>query len=407
MHFRHCLFCPRELSDREKREHILLNSLGGKATTRTVNCTSCNEIFGRGIDDELSTGVAVIRNYLELPSGDGKPPPTLSINDPTHGPIHLLPGGRPQKKLLDFNVDSAGDEVRINLSAGRLDQLREAIRHAAKKLKLDERVVLQIIMEDGVIDSSIFLDQPLHPISLGSDGSCRSMAKMLLVLLGSRVGSDLVRKFAISKSSAYVLTGGYRENVCLGFQAQALPIRANLEQAFGSFFNALVVRISASGRVYGYFCLYNGPAWVFSLAESASVSPATYCLFNDPQNPKIWSIDDMEASGIPDLFFLEPDSAGIKQVVGDFLFRMTRTHGRAARARAASQIFDEEATRLGLLPDQALSSNQLDGLVSSVSARLVAHHFRIPTSDRFKPDWVAEVEPEEQSNNMPIQPPSR
>jgi hypothetical protein len=265
-----CLFCSRQLSDREKREHILLNSLGGMATTRTVNCTSCNEIFGRGIDDELSTSVAVMRNYLELPSGDGKPPPTLSINDPTHGLIHLLPGGRPQKKLLDFDVDSAGNEVRINLSAGRLDQLREAIGHAAKKLKLDERVVLQIIMEDGVLDRLIFLDQPLHPISFGSDGSCRSMAKMLLVLLGDRLGTAVVRKFAIGQSSAYVLTGAHRENVCLGFQAQALPIGTNLEHAFGSFFNALVVRISTSGRVYGYFCLYNGPAWMFSLAESAS-----------------------------------------------------------------------------------------------------------------------------------------
>jgi hypothetical protein len=93
---------------------------------------------------------------------------------------------------------------------------------------------------------------------------------MLLVPLGSRLGSDVVRKFAVSKSSAYVLTGAHQENVCLGFQAQALPIRADLEQAFGPYFNALIVRISASGRVYGYFSLYNGLAWMFLLAERRS-----------------------------------------------------------------------------------------------------------------------------------------
>jgi hypothetical protein len=278
------------------------------------------------------------------------------------------------------------DEVRINLSANRLNQLREAIRHAAKKLNLDEPLAMQIIMEDGVLDCSLFLDQPLHLLEFGSEGSCRSMAKMLLVLLGSRLESQVVQKFA-SQSSAYVLTGAYRENVCLGFQAQALPIRANLQQAFGSFFNALVVRISTSGRVYGYFCLYNGPAWMFSLAEGASVPPATYCLFNNPQNPKYWSDHDTGASSVPDLFFSEPDSSGIEQVAADFVLRVRQTHGRAARERAASEIVDQETTRLGLLPVQTLSPNELDALVSAVNARLAAHHFRIPTSRRLKPDW--------------------
>jgi hypothetical protein len=92
----------------------------------------------------------------------------------------------------------------------------------------------------------------------------------------------------------------------------------------------------------------------------------------------------MDASSIPDLFFSEQDTSGIEQVVGDFLLRMRRTHGRAARERTASKIFDEEASRLGLLPDQALSSNELDALVSGVSARLTTHHFRMPTSRRLK-----------------------
>lgn len=383
----YCLFCPNQLSDREKQEHILLKSLGGRATTRRVVCTSCNEAFGRSIDDELSTSIAVIRNYLELSSSDGKFPPTLLIDDPKHGRVHLLPGGRPEKKLLDFNVDSVGHEVRINLSAGRLAQLREAIRHAANKLKLDERVVLQIIMEDGVHDNLMFLDPPLHPISFGCDGPCRSMAKMLLVLLASRLGCEVVREFVISQSCAYVLTGANRQSVCLGFQVRPVPIQANLENAFGSFFNALIVRISASGHVYGYFRLYNGLAWMFSLAEGASVRSATYCLFNNPQNPKIWSNDDMGASILPDVFFSEPSSEGIEEAAGDFILRLRKTHGEIARERAVSEIFDEEIARLGLLPDQVLSWSDQEALIGDVSARLAAHHLRIPTFRRVKLDW--------------------
>jgi hypothetical protein len=95
----------------------------------------------------------------------------------------------------------------------------------------------------------------------------------------------------------------------------------------------------------------------------------------------------MGASSIPDAFFSEPDPSGIEQAAQDFLLRMRRTHGQAARELARSEIVSEEATSLGLLPDQALSSDELDALVKNVSTRLAANLFRIPTSRRLKPEW--------------------
>ena len=56
-----CLFCPTELDETTKPEHILLNALGGrKATTRAI-CSDCNNKFGGTIDDVLASQVTGLR----------------------------------------------------------------------------------------------------------------------------------------------------------------------------------------------------------------------------------------------------------------------------------------------------------------------------------------------------------
>src|SRR3954454_10963210 len=49
----HCIFCDNELTPNTKAEHILLNALGGRKTTRRVICSDCNERFGQTIDKSL------------------------------------------------------------------------------------------------------------------------------------------------------------------------------------------------------------------------------------------------------------------------------------------------------------------------------------------------------------------
>jgi hypothetical protein len=59
-----CIFCENELTENTKPEHILLNALGGRKTTRRVDCSSCNSTFGSTIDNEVGQQVAVLRNML-------------------------------------------------------------------------------------------------------------------------------------------------------------------------------------------------------------------------------------------------------------------------------------------------------------------------------------------------------
>ena len=53
-----CIFCDRELTEDTKPEHILLNALGGRKTTRRVDWSGCDSRFGSTIDDEVGKQVA-------------------------------------------------------------------------------------------------------------------------------------------------------------------------------------------------------------------------------------------------------------------------------------------------------------------------------------------------------------
>jgi hypothetical protein len=48
-----CIFCENELTGDTKPEHVLLNNLGGRKKTRSVDCPECNARFGGTIDNEV------------------------------------------------------------------------------------------------------------------------------------------------------------------------------------------------------------------------------------------------------------------------------------------------------------------------------------------------------------------
>ena len=81
-----CLFCPAELDETTKPEHILLNALGGQKTTTGAICSACNNKFGGTIDNVLTSQVIALRNLLQLESGTGNPAPALK--NVQHQAIH-------------------------------------------------------------------------------------------------------------------------------------------------------------------------------------------------------------------------------------------------------------------------------------------------------------------------------
>src|SRR5712671_4669522 len=104
-----CIFCDNVLDGTTKPEHILLNALGGRKTTRKLICSDCNNRFGGTIDDALSAQVPTIRNLLQFESGSGKSPPMLRSLQSGKDKINIKSDGRAELVAPPFSVTKRPD----------------------------------------------------------------------------------------------------------------------------------------------------------------------------------------------------------------------------------------------------------------------------------------------------------
>lgn len=88
-----CIFCENALDADTKPEHVLLDALGGRKTSRRIICSTCNNIFGSTIDKELSNQVATLRTTLQFKSGSGADAPGAYRIDSSLGRINILGDG--------------------------------------------------------------------------------------------------------------------------------------------------------------------------------------------------------------------------------------------------------------------------------------------------------------------------
>ena len=148
-----CLFCPAELDETTRPEHILLNALGGRKKTSTAICSACNNKFGGTIDAVLTSQVTVIRNLLQLESGTGDRAPMLKNVQAGAQKINIGGDGKPTLVAKPFTVEELGDgRWRTQIQVGSKEQLPQVVSHLAAKLKISEdRLREQIAAAGGSI----------------------------------------------------------------------------------------------------------------------------------------------------------------------------------------------------------------------------------------------------------------
>lgn len=201
-----CIMCQEQPPDPKKPEHILLNALGGKKTSRISLCSDCNNLFGAGPDKELAESVSVLRNIADLPSGKNKPPPVIRKIEADGVTYDLGPGGvpvlKPEHPLLD-------DGKTVSISARdeqNLDQLLAAFLAKRgvpeeKRADLAEHCKKQATRTVGYTPAAAF------NLNLGSGMAQRSMMKTCLVLWAECVGNHELKKARYDDARNFALMG--------------------------------------------------------------------------------------------------------------------------------------------------------------------------------------------------------
>jgi len=286
-----CMFCDTELGKETKPEHILLSALGGRKTTKRAICSYHNNLFGSTIDQELAGQVPILRNMFQMESGTGKAAPALRGLQSGNDRINLCSDGTPELIAKPFTITDRGDGTfDLQVMVRSEEELGQIVPHIAARIAKTEEEVWNLLAGARATKISRPAGAIHFPLSFGGTDAIRSIAKSLLVLIASKVGTESIRTEALANARKFVLDGSDTfTRTHSSLDSRLLPGVDLLEERFGPLFNLLYVRSDQAGRTIGYFTLYNLIAWQVVLAESGGPPNLSIGLASNPMKPADWS----------------------------------------------------------------------------------------------------------------------
>ncbi|MGO9744485.1 MAG: HNH endonuclease [Roseiarcus sp.] len=385
-----CLFCETALDDTTEPEHVLLNALGGRKTTKWAICSGCNNTFGGSIDKIFAEQIVPIRNLLQLKSGTGENAP--GIRNVQAGPhkLNIKGDGTPEIADKPFTVETLSDASwKVGIKVNSEDELNRYVPNIAAKLKIPEESLRQQLVGAEMLRIS---ERPKagHQLTFGGPDALRSMVKSALVLWSTLVGNEEVRSAPYADALQFVRAGGEAFNKNrTHLDSRYVFSTDNIKGAFGPIFNLLYMRSDDDGQVIGHFTLYNLLGWQFVLAENGGTPNRKIGLVSNPEYPGQWSDDVAELFDIPIPWLNEPDYSDVRAKAR--IEALLHHYVESRKERCISGIIDKCGVSLSLAPDQPLTPEQQDQLIKLASYRLVHYALDLPYVEKVSPEQIAEI----------------
>lgn len=390
-----CIFCENELTPDTKPEHILLNALGGRKTTRRAICSACNNTFGGTIDDALTKQVQVLRNLLQLESGTGRPPPMLKRIQAGSDIINVRADGTPEYVRPPFTVTDLPNGTKdVRIQVGSEEELRKIMPHLVARLGLDEAELAKQLASQG---QGVRIEErpaPIHfPISLGNEQLLRSVTKSCLVLLSTVVPTEVLRGAPFAAARDFVLNGGDAFlKTKIQIDSRDLPGSEELQARFGKFFNLLYISSDKTGRVVGHFTIYNIISWQIVLAEEDGPPDETGALASNPLDPVQWSDDAATLPPLPfDWLTVEDRTYELQRAKARFE-RMVLQHVKQSSDSEMERIIADVFDKRGIQDGQPISDPATrQAIKEELSARLAAHALGLDHHEQLDADAISKL----------------
>ena len=382
-----------ELGPDTKPEHILLNALGGRKTTKRVICSKHNIDFGGDIDDDLARQLEVLRNYLQLESGTGKPPPALKNLQSGAERINIGSDGKPQLVKPPFTVtDLPGGKFDVQIYARTPEDIRNMAPHLAARLRMPEEEVIKQIAQSG--QASLIEKRPEgvhHRIAFGTEKSLRSVTKSCLVLFATAAGNEAVRSALFDEARSCVLQGGPEfAKTQIQIDSRDVPGLDEWKERFGPFFNLIYVRSNEAGRVIGHFTIYNTVSWQIVLAENGAPPNLVAVIASNPLDPTIWEDDATKLPAIPFAWLDEADRNYELESARQRLIAMAKHHTDAALEAEIECICDDVFAKHRVTTDDQPVTDPaiMKAITGEIAQRLAAYALRLPHEQKLSLEEV-------------------
>ncbi|WP_431686617.1 HNH endonuclease [Hahella sp. NBU794] len=201
-----CIYCKTEQFDQGKgsEEHVVLSSLGGRKSSRSICCQKCNIELGKEIDKPLAEGLRIISTFYGIITGRGKEAATLKSYGTHNGRnFDLLPGGRVElsRVKIDRQIDEEKGVVNISVRARNVDEVNKLLKQQLKSLgKGIEDIQIGEITESVEYPKSISVS-----IDLGLVSQHRSIAKTALTYIATMISPERLRSGCFSNIIEYII----------------------------------------------------------------------------------------------------------------------------------------------------------------------------------------------------------
>ena len=385
-----CIFCDALLDKSTSPEHILLNALGGRKTTKEVICSSCNNTFGIGIDKAITEQVEEIRNMLQLQSGTGNAPPMLRNIKAGNDTLNFMGDGRPTLVKKPFSIQKRKDgNFDVNINAKSFEEIEAYIPHIAAALKIPEESMRAQILQSIGTKVTRRPETIKFSLSFGGENAIRSAAKACLILWTTLVGNNEVKGTPYDDIRQYINEEGYALNTSrTHLDSRFLSNVEMIKKRYGLLFNLICVCSNAEGRVIGHFTLYNLISFQIVLAEKGGSPNKNIVLVSNPLEPATWKDGTAEEFNITFEWLDAPDYSDKMARSKARIEKIIEHYFEATHQQEISRICDKIFDKYQITDKQDIPIELRDQITNELSDRLAKHSMGLPHEEKITPEEI-------------------
>lgn len=150
-----CYLCKSFLNDENKsKEHILLNSIGGRLKSSWLLCKTCNSSFGSEADKKLSEQLAFVSNYLRVKRDQGKNPDIKGGTTEDGTEYKLVEGHYPVKTKPTITKTVIGKKINYQI----IGEDKEEVQKILDSIKKKASKTNYNLENESVVETERYLD---------------------------------------------------------------------------------------------------------------------------------------------------------------------------------------------------------------------------------------------------------
>jgi hypothetical protein len=170
-----CYLCNNPLTaENVSKEHIVLNSIGGRLKSKELLCKTCNSKFGHDADSELAGQLVFLSSYFQVKRDSGETPIIKGAKTKDGKEYNILDGSKPSLSKPKFDKKVENGETRYSIEARNEKELITILKGLRRK---HPELDLELAKQKFQWKEEYLEEHLSHSMTIGGDLAFKSIVK--------------------------------------------------------------------------------------------------------------------------------------------------------------------------------------------------------------------------------------